>query len=92
MGSKTSKQVQNSNKNTNTKHFEGDRVFVGCNQSYFYEFSMIGKTVHNLGQVLKGHVGSMAKTPDNKSQFLCADYNKYFIELDIATRKQVNSF
>ena len=68
MGQKFSNQIQNSDKNIETKYPSLDKMFVGCYGGYVQEFSMIEKkTVHDLGKILKNDILSMAKTPDNKS-------------------------
>ena len=86
------KQVQTSDKNTEIKYPEGDRLFCGCDNGSIVEFSIAEKKpVYDHGQILVYNITSMAKTPDNKSQFVCAS-DGTLIELDIATRKQVNSF
>ena len=86
------KHVLNSEKNTETKYPKGDKAFVGCYDGCLLEFSMISKTiVYDYGKICVDFVCSMAKTFDNKSQFVC-DNSGGFKELDISKRKQVNSF
>ena len=68
MGSKISKQAQNSDKNTETKSLGFDKMFVGCQDGSVLEFSMISKKIeHNFGKILNHPICSMAKTFDSKS-------------------------
>ena len=97
MGSFLGKQVQNSDKNTEvdpcteTKYLGFDKMFVGCQHGYLYEFSIIeNKIVHNLDTTLNDAITLMDKTLDNKTQFV-GFRNGGFKEFDIPTRKQVNS-
>ena len=84
-------QVQKSEKNVEMEYPKGDTMFVGCNDGYVQEFSFIeNKIVHDYGKILKGHITSISKTSDNKSQLVC-DNTCGFKELDISARKQVNS-
>ena len=79
-------------KDMDIKYPEGDKLLFGCECGSLLEFSMIEKkTVNDLGKISNISPVSMAKTLDNKLQFVC-DYYGYFKELDISTRKQVNSF
>ena len=67
MGSIFGKNFQNSDKYLETKYLRCDKMFVGRYDGHVLEFPMIGnKTVHDLGQILKGQISSMVKTPDNK--------------------------
>ena len=83
--------IKNSDKNTEIKCLESDKLFVGCDNGYLIEFSMIEKTAHDLGKILDRKIHSIAKTPDNKSQFV-SDFKGGFKELDIPTRKNLNSY
>ena len=68
MGPKLSKQVLNSEKNTETKSLGCRDILVGCQGGYVQEFSIIkNKTVHDLGKILNAHVSSMEKILDKKS-------------------------
>ena len=61
-------QVQNSDKNTEIKYPESNRLFIGCNNGSVKEFSIVlKKIVHDHGQILYDDINPMAKTPDNKS-------------------------
>ena len=85
-------EVQTFFTNTEFKHPEGDKLFIQCDDCCVLEFSMISKTiVHDLGQILDDIISSIARTFDNKSQFVC-DWSGSLKELYISTRKQVNSF
>ena len=78
--------------NTEIKYPEGDKLFAGYNNGSLLEFSMVEKkTVHDFGQIFDNAIVSLAKTYDNKSQFVCAN-DGGFQELDISTRKQVSNF
>ena len=85
------KQAINSYKNTDVIHPDGDRLFLGFFDGYVREFSMISKTTVHEQKIFTFHISSMTKTPDNKSQFVCC-VSGGFVELDIPTRKQANSF
>ena len=61
-------QVQDSDKNTEIKYHEGDKVFLGYYDGSVVEFSLIeNKIVYDFGICLDGYITSMAKTLDNKS-------------------------
>ena len=67
MQSKISKQVQNSDKNTEIKYLDCGKIFVGYGRGSVREFSFIeNKTVHEQ-KILEYDISSMAKTSDNKS-------------------------
>ena len=90
MQSEFCKQVLNSYKNTEIKHFEGDKMFIGCNDGFLQEFSINEKKLaQDSDKILYYDIISMCKTSDNKSQFLCDRYGG-FKELHISTRKLVN--
>ena len=85
-------QDKNSNNNMKVKYLEGNRVFIGYDEGYLYEYSMNEKRiVYRFGQILNNMIISMATTFDNKYLFLC-DSSGGFIEFDIPTRTQVNNF
>ena len=87
------KQVLNSDKNTKIKHIDDDIMFVGCEDGYLFEYSIIEKKhVHQYGCMFNGNCYPLAKTIDNKSQFMPDYYTGGFVELDISTRKQVSRF
>ena len=92
MGSKVSKEVQNSDKNTEIKHHKGDKLILVCPFGWLLEFSMITKTIVRKSKLFDKEICSIVKTLDNKSQFVCQVYNSFFIELDISTRQQVRKF
>ena len=74
------------------KHHEGLKMFIGCAYNKVVGFSMIGNAdFHGIGSFGNYPICSMAKTPDNKSQLYC-DAQGHFIELDIPSRKKVNSY
>ena len=78
MGSKASKQVQNPEKNTESKNREGDTFFVEgstffvlCDNGSVLEYSTSeSKIIHNHGQISGDKQFSIhreiAKTPNNK--------------------------
>ena len=85
-------QVNNFFKSMDIKYPEGDQLFVGCSNGYLLKFSMIAKkNIYDFAKILNDHIMSMAKTLDNKSQFVC-DNSGLFLECDISTCKQVNNF
>ena len=59
-------KVQNSDKNTEIKYPDGEKLFVGCFGGNLLEFSMIEKKTVHKSKIL-GRIISMAKTFDNKS-------------------------
>ena len=62
------KQVLNSQKNTEIKYPEGDKMFAGFFDGSIQGFSMSPEiTVDDYGQVSNNVIYSMAKTPNNKS-------------------------
>ena len=92
MQSKIDKQVQNPFKSTEIKSPEGDKIFAACTDGSLIELSMISKTiVYDDGRILDDIIFSIAKTNDNKSQFLCG-YHTGFIEIHIPTRKKLRSY
>ena len=85
-----SKQVQNSEKNIEIKHPKGDRLLIGLLKGSVLDLSLIEKkTIHHKKTSSIG-LFSMAKTPDNKSQFVCNIGD--FRELDLSTHKQLIRF
>ena len=76
----------------NFEHPEGNRVFIGCAGGYLHEYLLNERIIsHDFGQVLDGHISSMATTFDNKYLFVCSS-NGGFIEIDLATYYRVNYF
>ena len=54
-------------KNKIMEHREGNRVFLGCDGVYLYEYLINDKRiVHHFGQILNGFISSIATTSDNK--------------------------
>ena len=85
-------QIKISFKDTEIKYPKGYKLFVSYQDGSVIEFSLIeNKIIHDHGQIFNNRIFSMAKTFDNKSQFLC-DIIGSFKELDISTRKQANRF
>ena len=92
MQSKICRQVQSSDKNTKIKYPEGDKLFVGYTDGCLLEISMIEEEhIHDHGKILDNAFSLMAKTNDNKSLFVFG-FEGNFVQLDIPTRKKVNSF
>ena len=61
-------QVQKSDKNTEIRFLNGDKMFYGDGSGRLREVSLIeNKTVHDYGNIFNYIITSMAKTPDNKS-------------------------
>ena len=95
-GSKPVKQVQNSDNNTEIKYCEDDKLILGCSEGSLLEFSIkenkkVCRVVHDFVKFIDFGIFWMAKTPDNKSQFVCSTKGG-FRELDISTCEKVNSF
>ena len=92
VGSQLGKLLQIKLKHVEIQNLQGGRLFIGCNDGNLLEFSITdNKVVYDFGKILDDHIISMAKTFDNKSQFVCDEYCN-FKELDIPTRKQANRF
>ena len=89
MGQKVSKQVQNSDKNTEIKRLGDDKLFIPYIDCLFLEFSLISKPiVYDLGKNSFDYIFSIAKTPDNKSQFVSSP-NHNFREINIPSLREV---
>ena len=93
MGSILGKKVQNSDKNIDIKSLGLNKIFVGCWNGSLIEFSIIeNKIMYDYScKICDREITSMAKTSDNKTQYVC-DYNGDTKEIDIRTHKQVKNF
>ena len=87
MGAKKSKQAQN----LEVKCPDVGNVFIACNDGSVVEFSMIEKKVVQKQKISDTIFYSMAKTSDNKTQFLC-DGNFKLKVAELSTLKPVKGF
>ena len=68
MGSKSSKQLQNTDKNPGIEYLGHDKIFIHTNDGHLLEFSMKQKKiVYDFGRILNDGIYDMVRTPDNKS-------------------------
>ena len=74
------------------KHPEGNRVFIGFDGGYLYEYSINEKViVHDFGKISDCSVSSMTTTFDNKYLFVLSMAGG-LTEIDTSTRNQVKNF